>query len=191
MPSLSRPRPPLPYDLMPELPSFSLTSPDLREGGRVAERFTAVHDNISPALEWSGFPPETRSFTLSCFDPDAPTPAGWWHWAVADLAPGVTSLPEGAGESDLRLDGAAFHVRNDAGTHAWFGPYPPAGDGEHRYVFAVHALDVDTLGLDDEATATAVAFHTSLHAIARALLTVTYSLDGGEGSAVPGLEPLQ
>ena len=55
----------------------------------------------------------------------------------------------------------AFHVRNDTGTRAWFGPYPPTGDGDHRYVFAIHALNVDTLGLDGSASAAAVACQVS------------------------------
>ncbi|WP_126381712.1 YbhB/YbcL family Raf kinase inhibitor-like protein [Actinomyces howellii] len=180
---LTRPRPPSPYDLMPALPSFTLASDDVADGGRLADRFTGVHDNISPELHWSGFPQETRSFVVSCFDPDAPTPAGWWHWTVQDLDVSVTSLPQGAGQSDLTLEGAAFHAANDAGTHAWFGPYPPAGDGEHRYVFAVLALDVETLGLDDEASPTSVAFASNEHCIARATLTATYSLPGEPGAA--------
>lgn len=189
MPTLNRSRPPFPYDLMPALPVFTLSSPDLSEGQRVADRFTALHENTSPALSWSGFPEGTRSFVVSCFDPDAPTPSGWWHWTVVDLAASTTSLPEGAGQSDLLLEGAAFHARNDSGTHAWFGPCPPAGDGDHRYVFAVHALDVDTLDLDDEASPATVAFHVSTHALARALLTATYSVDGEPGASA--LQPLQ
>ena len=182
-PDLTRPRPPFPYDLLPPLPSFTLESEDVAEGERIADRFTAPDENISPELHWSGFPRATRSFVVSCFDPDAPTPSGWWHWTVQDLDVSVTSLPRGAGESDLRLEGAAFHAANDSGSHAWFGPYPPEGDGDHRYVFAVHALDVDTLGLDDEATPTAVAFHCAAHSIARATLTATYSRPGAPGAA--------
>lgn len=183
---LTRPRAPLPYDLLPPLPSFALASEDLTEGARIADRFTAVGDNVSPELHWSGFPAETRSFVVTCFDPDAPTPSGWWHWGVLDVDVSVTSLARGVGESDLTLDGAAFHVTNDSGSHAWFGPYPPEGDGDHRYVFAVHALDVDTLGLDDSASPAAVALHCSLHGIARAVLTATYSVPG-DPSATPFL----
>lgn len=180
---LTRPRSPFPYDLLPPLPAFTLKSGDLVDGERMADRFTALDENISPELHWSGFPQATRSFIVSCFDPDAPTPSGWWHWTVQDLDVSVSCLPRGAGESDLRLDGAAFHSANDSGSHAWSGPYPPEGDGDHRYVFAVHALDVDTLGLDDEATPAVVAFHCSAHGIARATLTATYSRPGAPGTA--------
>ena len=173
---LTRPRAPFRYDLMPAVPSFTLTSPDLTEGGRMPDRFTDVHDNTSPALVWEGFPAGTRSFVVSCFDPDAPTPSGWWHWTVVDLSPTATSLPEGAGTSDLMLDGAAFHLRNDFGNHSWNGPHPPAGDGDHRYVFAVAALDVDSLELEDDAPPTVAAAQVSQHCLARAVLTATYSM---------------
>ena len=102
---------------------------------------------------------------------------------AVDLDASVTSLERGAGASDLQLDGAAFHLAGDSGDHAWFGPYPPAGDGDHRYVFAVHALDVDTLGLDGSASAAAVACQVSFHALGRALLTATYSVPGEPGAA--------
>ena len=82
---LTRPRPPFPYDLLPPLPAFTLESGDIVEGERIADRFTALGENLSPELHWSGFPQETRSFVVSCFDPDAPTPSGWWHWMVQDL----------------------------------------------------------------------------------------------------------
>lgn len=177
-PDLSRPRATPPYDILPAVPSFALTSEDLADGERMGDRFTAIHENLSPGLRWSGAPAGTRSFVVSCFDPDAPSPSGWWHWTVVDLPPSTAGLPRGAGESDDGLAAPAFHVRNDAGTRAWFGPYPPAGDGDHRYVFAVHALDVDTLGLDESASAAAVACQVSFHALGRALLTATYSVPG-------------
>ena len=177
-PDLSRPRATPPYGILPAVPSFSLTSEDLADGERMGDRFTAIHENLSPGLRWSGAPAGTRSFVVSCFDPDAPSPSGWWHWTVVDLPASAAGLPRGAGESDDGLAAPAFHVRNDAGTRAWFGPYPPAGDGDHRYVFAVHALDVDTLGLDGSASAAAVACQVSFHALGRALLTATYSVPG-------------
>ena len=61
------------------------------------------------------------------------------------------------------------------GCGAGEGANPPAGDRPHRYIFAVHALDVPTLELDaEEVSATAVSFNALFHTIARATLEVTY-----------------
>ncbi|ACQ80541.1 PEBP family protein [Beutenbergia cavernae DSM 12333] len=172
--NFDRPLAPAPYDLLPPVPAFTLESDDIADGQPLADTFAAGGDNESPHLRWSGFPATTQSFVLSCFDPDAPTPAGYWHWTVVDLGAETTELERGAGASDLMLPGAAFHVRNDGGGHEYAGAAPPTGDRAHRYVFAVHALDVDTLDLEPEHTPTAVAFHAVFHTVGRALLTATY-----------------
>lgn len=170
----SRPVAPDPYESLPPTASFTLTSDDLTDGAPMPHEQTAAGGSVSPHLRWSGFPEGTRSFVATCFDPDAPTPSGWWHWTIVDLAPTVTELERGVGTSDLLLDGAAFHLRADHGDASYHGAQPPAGDRPHRYVFAVHALDVDSLELDDEASLASCAFHTLFHTIARATLTVTH-----------------
>ncbi|AOZ72783.1 PEBP family protein [Boudabousia tangfeifanii] len=170
----SRPLAPFPYDLLPEVPTFSLTSQDFDADSPLPHKLLANGDNISPQLAWTGFPQETESFLLTCFDPDAPTPSGFWHWCVQDIPTEITNFDSGWGESDLLLPSTAFHSVNDAGTAAYYGPNPPENDRPHRYVFAVHALSVPTLELDDETSIAAVCFNALFHTIARATLTGTY-----------------
>ena len=127
-----RPLAPDPYDSLPPVPTFLLESEDLLEGGVMPVAQTLAGGSISPHLRWSGFPGQTRGFVLTCFDPDAPTPSGWWHWVVVDLTPDVTELARGAGTSDLELDGAAFHLRADHGEASYDGAAPPAGDTDRH-----------------------------------------------------------
>lgn len=49
----------------------------------------------------------------------------------------------------------------------------PPGDIAHRYCFVVHALDVESIGVDEDASAAVVSFHIGLHTLARAIITPT------------------
>jgi len=172
-------RAPLPYDFHPEVPSFSVTSGDVVHGVLMTDKqvynsFGMTGENISPQMSWSGFPSETRSFAVTCYDPDAPTGSGFWHWLVIDIPASVTSLAAGSGAGDQALPDGAFHVRNDYGTRDFGGAAPPQGDEPHRYVFAVHAVDVEKLGIDSDVTPAVAGFNLRFHTIARGLLIPVY-----------------
>ena len=169
-----------PYTQIAEVPAFDLTSTDVADGStlqtpQVSGIFGAGGQDVSPQLSWSGFPPETKSFVVTVYDPDAPTASGFWHWAVADIPASTTSLASGAGDAEgAGLPEGALQLRNDGSLAHYLGAAPPAGHGEHTYFIAVHAVDVESLGLDAGATPAFLGFKLSGHTLARAVITGTF-----------------
>lgn len=173
--SIERPVTPDPYPLLPAVASFTVTSEDFEEGDHLADLHVAQFGNTSPQLSWSGAPEGTQSFVVTCFDPDAPTVSGFWHWVVVDLPADCTSLGQGAGADDSALPGGAFHVRNDGGKAAYMGCAPPKGDQVHRYMFVVHAVGEPTLGVTPDVTPAVVGFNLAFKTLGRAIITGTYA----------------
>src|SRR3954466_3639058 len=142
-----------PFAGLPEVPSFTVTSTTLTEGGDTpTAQMSGIFgvpggEDVSPQLSWSGAPEGTKSYAVTVYDPDAPTGSGFWHWAVADIPATVTELPEGAGDdSGSRLPAGAYQFPNAARVARSLGAAPPAGHGPHRYVVVVHALDTPATG---------------------------------------------
>lgn len=176
---LERPLPPPPYEMLPDVPSFALNSTDFADGAPIPSQFahpSCGGANISPALAWSGAPAGTKSYVVSCFDPDAPVVSGFWHWTAVNLPADVTELTQGAGASDKTLPGNAFHVRNDFGTRQYDGCAPPPDDRAHRYFFALHAIDVQQLDVNADTPPTAVGFQLAFHTLGRAVLFGTFTI---------------
>ncbi|MEU6699778.1 YbhB/YbcL family Raf kinase inhibitor-like protein [Pseudonocardia sp. NPDC046786] len=170
-----------PYDELPPVPSFELTSTDLNDGAALAAPqlsgiFGAGGEDVSPQLSWSGAPDGTQSYVVTCFDPDAPTGSGFWHWAVLNIPASVTSLPSGAGdESGSGLPEGAVQLANDAGLARYLGAAPPPGHGPHRYYFVVHAVDVPSLDVPATATPAFLGFNLFGHTVGRATLVGTHA----------------
>ncbi len=111
------------------------------EGGWIPALHSCTGADVSPSLEWSGEPADTRSFALVVEDPDAPSGV-WTHWVMYDIAPKVHNLAQGYKPGNLGLSGT-----NDFGKQGYGGPCPPKGHGPHRYFFRLYALNVQTLEL--------------------------------------------
>lgn len=169
-----------PYEALPQVPAFTVTSRDVADGEELPAPqrsgiFGAGGEDASPHLAWSGFPEGTRSFVVTVYDPDAPTASGFWHWAVADIPASVTELPTGAGdESGSGLPEGAFQLRNDAGMARYLGAAPPVGHGRHHYFVVVHAVDVESLGIGEDATPAFLGFNLFSHTLGRATIVPWY-----------------
>lgn len=100
------------------------------DGGAIAGVNTCDGANLSPALVWSGGPPNVAAWAVVLTDEDAP---GHAHWVVANLSPETRSLAEGT------TDPLAVEATNSSGGVGYSGPCPPKGT-THTYSLAVYAL---------------------------------------------------
>ncbi|WP_460801044.1 YbhB/YbcL family Raf kinase inhibitor-like protein [Microbacterium sp. GXF6406] len=161
-------------ELRPVAP-LQLTSPDFRAGSPLplfAWSADRGGEDRAPALEWSQPPAGTKSIAVSCFDPDAPTGSGFWHWAAYDLPAGTMSLRGGDGTT-ASLPGGAKVLPNEARLERFIGAAPPAGTGVHRYFFVVDALDVPALDIPPGSTPAVLGFNRHFHTLARGVLVGT------------------
>ena len=158
--------------------TFRLMSNDFAEGGKLpnAQVLNGMgHNggNISPHLKWEGAPEGTKSYVVTCYDPDAPTGSGWWHWVVANIPASVRELPAGAGSGKAALPQGAMQTRTDFGEPGYGGAAPPPG-GAHRYVFTVHAIGSEALEVSPEASAAYVGFQCHFNSLGKATLSAMY-----------------
>ncbi|MFE9204494.1 YbhB/YbcL family Raf kinase inhibitor-like protein [Micromonospora sp. NPDC007230] len=164
-----------PYAAVTPAPPLRVFSNDLVDGTEMPLTYRDPDIggiNTSPHLAWSDFPAETKSFAITCYDPDAPTGVGFMHWAVANIPASVTSLPAGAGAPDGPMPAGSLTLPNDLRMRQYIGPNPPPGSGRHRYVFLVHAVDVPALEIDPELTPVVLGFNLHFHTLARGSMTV-------------------
>ncbi|WP_051606335.1 YbhB/YbcL family Raf kinase inhibitor-like protein [Microbacterium sp. CH12i] len=176
-----------PYAELSTLRDFApleLTSPDFEPGGALplfAWAAARGGEDRSPALQWSTPPAGTKSFAVSCFDPDAPTGSGFWHWAAYNLPAATTSLTSGDGMLESLPYGATV-LPNEARSERFIGAEPPEGTGVHRYFFVVDALDIDTLDIAPGSTPAVLGFNRHFHTLARGILVGTADPSTGPGA---------
>lgn len=159
---------------------FRLDSREIKTGTSLNQTylfngFGCLGENRSPALEWSGVPPGTKSFAITTFDPDAPTGSGWWHWTVVNIPANVKSLPSGAGDkSGSKLPQGATNGRNDFGYSGFGGACPPSGDKPHHYHFKIWALKVSNLPIDRSSSGALVGYMLNANKLATAEIVPVY-----------------
>ena len=155
--------------------AFAVSSDSFNDGEYLAMTHVVSADvgfgcagkNVSPHLKWSGAPAGIKSFAVTCFDPDAPTGSGFWHWLVVNVPSDVTELKLGAGSKGGALPKGALQTRTDYGFAGYGGPCPPEGDHPHRYLFAVHAVN-EMLGVKEDTPAAQIGFNLHFKTLAKA-----------------------
>jgi Raf kinase inhibitor-like YbhB/YbcL family protein len=137
--------------------------------------FGCAGGNQSPHLAWSSVPAGTKSFAVTCFDPDAPTGSGFWHWVVVNIPANVTELTLDAGNPKAgKLPHGALQTRTDFGAPGYGGPCPPPGDHPHRYLFAVSAVGAEALQATADTSAAVIGFQLHFNSLAKAAIMGLY-----------------
>lgn len=148
---------------------MKISSTSFAEGDVLAARFAhnAVPGgkNVIPQLSWGDAPEGTKSFALTCYDPDAPTGSGYWHLISWDIPVDALSITEGGALPD-----GASTTANDYGFDGYGGPNPPAGPA-HRYIFTVYAMPDETLGLPAGLTSANIRFNIVTRSLGSASIT--------------------
>jgi len=114
---------------------MKLVSNDFGHNELLDKKFSYRGGNVSPHLKWEDIPSGTKSFAISCNDPDAPV-GDWIHWFVHNIPVNTTEISQGGPIPGIE-------VKNDYGKVGYGGPAPPSGT--HRYFFRIYALDIENL----------------------------------------------
>jgi Raf kinase inhibitor-like YbhB/YbcL family protein len=148
---------------------FFVSSLSLKENESIPTKYTRDGDNLSPPLNWSGIPNETKSLAIIMYDPDAPSGV-FYHWVLYNIPKNIDSIPEGIQKSPITPYG--YQGINSYNILGYDGPSPPKGS-THRYIFLVLALDTQ-LALGPNAYYSEVLSSIKGHVIAYAKLTCLY-----------------
>ncbi|MFC5502891.1 YbhB/YbcL family Raf kinase inhibitor-like protein [Lysinimonas soli] len=156
--------------------TFTLSSPAFEHGAPIPERHRGRvrGPNISPELNWTTPPAETRELVLIVQDPDAPLGKPATHALTLGIDPALHGIPENGLTDPSPLRGLR-HGKGGLGRRGYSGPLPIRSHGPHSYVFQLFALDrrvdlPETFTLDDTIDAM------TGHVIARARLDGSYEI---------------
>lgn len=155
-----------------------LESTDIRDNAplqraQIYNGHVCTGDNLSPVLMWREAPPQTKSFAVTVYDPDARPNVGMWHWVVYNIPASVSGLAGGIGKVTTLPAGAA-EAKNSFDNVGYDGACPPRASDIHRYIFTVYALKVSTLESPPGSPASAVKGEIDRHTVGEAMITATY-----------------
>ncbi|MEI8021536.1 MAG: YbhB/YbcL family Raf kinase inhibitor-like protein [Schlesneria sp.] len=116
--------------------SLIVTSPVFPNGGACPKEFTSDGIGLSPPFEWSGAPPETKSFAINLWrrNKDSNTDSTWIssYWVRYNIPPDITKLSKG--EKEIGIEG--WNDRSKKG----YDPINAKQKGLNEYHLTVYAL---------------------------------------------------
>jgi Raf kinase inhibitor-like YbhB/YbcL family protein len=115
---------------------MTLTSPAFNNGERIPSKYTCDGADVSPPLNWTQIPHQTKTFTLILDDPNAD---GFTHWVIFNIPAILTGLQENVPRTGKPYNSPISQGMNGFGLVGYNGPCPPSGT--HRYWFRLYALD--------------------------------------------------
>ncbi len=135
---------------------------------KIPMQFTCDGEDVSPPLAFHDVSQATESFVILVDDPDSPT-GTWSHWVMWNIPADTRVIDEGT------IPDGAYEGINDFNKTGYGGPCP--GEGVHRYIFMLHALDT-TLDLSKDATKRDVQKAMKGHVLEMAELMTWYERSG-------------
>lgn len=123
-------------------PEFAFWSSAFDQDGDLPEEYECFNGN--PEIFWEGVPAGTVSLALIF---DDPTAGDFPHWAIYNMAPDSTGIPEDAsgGDASGELPDGSEELVNGFGDEGYLGSCP-CGPGQNHYRWRLWALDAE---LDD------------------------------------------
>ncbi|MEZ4643842.1 MAG: YbhB/YbcL family Raf kinase inhibitor-like protein [Chloroflexota bacterium] len=154
--------------------SFTLSSPDVVEGGALPIEYTCDGDSATLPLTWSGAPANSQSFAIVMHHIPGPDDSHW-YWVLYDIPANVTGLAKNSA-------GVGTLGSNSVNGEAAYAPPCSKGPGEKMYTYTVYALSAQP---QFSVPASGVSRSVLLDAIqditlASAELNVTYARSGSE-----------
>jgi Raf kinase inhibitor-like YbhB/YbcL family protein len=144
---------------------MKIFSPDFRDMQPLTISCGYHFDNISPTLQVSDLPTNTKSLALIVYDPDAPG-GSFIHWLAWNIPSDVDSI-----KSNVLPDGV-LQGKNDFGNNRYDGPAPPSGT--HRYIFTIYSIDTK-LTLSESSTIDEIKEQINNHMISESRIIGLYS----------------
>lgn len=118
--------------------SMKIISSAFAEGEIIPSKYICDGENISPPLEWSDFPDNTKTFVILCEDPDA-FPKARVYWLMYNIPRNAHKLKENVLDLEKLPQGIIQGI-NDFRKIGYGGSCPPSGI--HHYIFRIYALDI-------------------------------------------------